>query len=270
MSFQPPLIMGILNVTPDSFYDGGRYLSGLSAVEKGEEMVNLGADVVDIGGESTRPGAEPVSVDEELKRVIPVIEGLAGKCRISIDTMKPEVARAAVKAGAEVINDVSGLVNPEMREVAAEFEATVCIMHMKGEPRTMQVAPAYDDVVAEVRDYLVCQAETAMREGIAKEKIWIDPGIGFGKTADHNLSLLKHISEFTATGYPVLVGVSRKSFIGKLLSDAREPLPVEERLDGTLAAQIMAMERGAQILRVHDVQSAKRSVKMASAILSAR
>lgn len=264
-----PVIMGILNVTPDSFSDGGRFFDPGLAVDRGLEMVSEGASIVDVGGESTRPGAEPVSESDELARVLPVVQGLVAEgVRVSIDSMKPGVARAAVEAGASVINDVGGLRDPEMRAVAAETGATVCIMHMRGEPRTMQSGITYEDVVGEVCDYLVEQAELAMEAGVEREKIWIDPGIGFGKTVEHNLQLIKGLGVFVESGYPVLVGISRKSFIGKLLGSDREPIPVEGRLEGTVAAQVLAWERGARILRVHDVQAAKRSLQIAEAILT--
>lgn len=265
-----PLIMGVLNVTPDSFSDGGRWGSVSAAVERGLAMVSEGADWVDVGGESTRPGAAPVSVEEELRRVLPVVEGLvAAGVRVSIDTMKAEVARAAVGAGAGLINDVSGFRDGAMRAVAVETGAGVCVMHMRGEPRTMQGDLVYGDVVGEVRDYLAGQAGLLEAGGVLREKIWVDPGIGFGKTVGQNLRLIRELASIVGLGYPVLVGVSRKSFIGKLLGSEREPAPVEDRLEGTLAAQVLALANGAGILRVHDVLAAKRSLMIAHAVLTA-
>jgi len=261
--------MGILNVTPDSFSDGGLHFAPRDAVSAGLRMVGDGADIVDVGGESTRPGAEPVPVEEELRRVIPVVEALASEGTIvSVDTMKAAVAREALAAGARIVNDVTALRDPEMVEVVAAAQCTVCLMHMKGEPRTMQSNPEYVDVVAEVRDYLVDRARFAESRGIAPDRIWIDPGFGFGKTVRHNLLLLKHLDAFVATGYPVLIGVSRKSTIGKLLNP-ENPLPVEERYEGTLAAQVVAQTKGARIIRTHDVKSAKRAAMITAAILDA-
>ncbi len=260
--------MGILNVTPDSFSDGGLFLDGEAAIEHGLRLVAEGADIVDVGGESTRPGAQPVDVSEELRRVVPVVSALARHgIAVSIDTMKPEVARAALESGATIVNDVSGLRSSEMRKVCAESGATVCIMHMLGEPRTMQTAPAYGDVVREVSDYLVGQAELAIREGIAKERIWLDPGIGFGKTVDQNLMLLKNLPKLVEQGYPVLVGVSRKSFLGKLGGSEEVPATMGDRLPGTLAAQVLAVSLEATIIRCHDVREARLSLQVAEAIL---
>jgi dihydropteroate synthase len=242
-----PLVMGILNVTPDSFSDGGRFFETDEAVAKGRSMIAEGADIIDVGGESTRPGAAPVEVDEELRRVVPVIEALAGHVRVSVDTTKDQVAEAAVDAGASLINDVSASLWP----VAARRGVGWVAMHRQGTPAIMQVDPHYDDVVAEVVDFLVERAGAAVDSGVAE--VWIDPGIGFGKTLQHNLELLAAVSTVTATGYPVLVGTSRKRFIGVLTAAGEEPDPVDERLPGSLATATWAMEAGASMVRVHDV-----------------
>ena len=242
-----PLVMGILNVTPDSFSDGGRFFETDEAVAKGRSMIAEGADVIDVGGESTRPGAAPVEVDEELRRVVPVIEALAGDVRVSVDTTKEPVAEAAIAAGASLINDVSASLWP----VAARRSVGWVAMHRQGTPATMQTDPRYDDVVAEVVDFLVERAGAAVDSGVPE--VWVDPGIGFGKTLQHNLELLAALSSVTATGYPVLVGTSRKHFIGVLTSAGEEPDPVEERLPGSLATATWAMQAGAGMVRVHDV-----------------
>lgn len=261
-----PALMGIINVTPDSFSDGGVHFSAQDAIDAGRRMIDEGADMVDVGGESTRPGADEVPADEELRRVIPVIQALANaSITVSIDTMKPRVASEALKAGAKIVNDVTAFSNPEMAGVAVEAGCTVCLMHMRGDPRTMQQNPVYHDVVGEVRDYLLARAAYAEGEGIARDKIWIDPGIGFGKTLAHNLLLLKHLDRLIETGYPVLIGVSRKSFIGRILSP-NNPAPIEDRLEGTLAAQVIAQTKGARIIRAHDVLQAKRAIDVAAAI----
>jgi dihydropteroate synthase len=234
--------MGVLNVTPDSFSDGGRWLDPGAAVAHGLQMAAEGADVVDVGGESTRPGAEPVPVDEELRRVLPVIEALAPSVRVSIDTRKAEVAEAAIGAGATLVNDVSASLAP----VAAAAGPGVgwVAMHMQGDPRTMQESPTYRDVVAEVRDFLVERAASA---GVAE--VWIDPGIGFGKTMAHNLALLAHLDELVATGLPVVVGTSRKSFLGRLTGGA----PADDRVEASVATAAWALAQGAAMVRVHDV-----------------
>jgi dihydropteroate synthase len=243
-----PLVMGVLNVTPDSFSDGGRWFDPDAAVEHGLELVAEGADVVDVGGESTRPGAEPVEEAEELRRVVGVVAALAPRVRVSVDTRKASVARAAVEAGATLVNDVSA----SLWGVAAETGAGWVAMHMSGEPATMQDSPAYDDVVAEVREFLVERAEAAQRAGV--EEVWIDPGFGFGKTADHNLALLRHLSALVATGFPVVVGTSRKSFLGKLTgSSPDQPAPVDDRLEASVATAVWSMTHGAAMVRVHDV-----------------
>ncbi|OJU61595.1 MAG: dihydropteroate synthase [Armatimonadetes bacterium 55-13] len=260
-----PALMGILNVTPDSFSDGGLYLEPKIAVDAGLRMIKEGADLVDVGGESTRPGAVPVSVDEELDRVIPVVEQLARHgVNISIDTMKPAVARRAILAGAILINDVSGFRNPEMIKVARDTGSYACVMHMLGEPQTMQDSPKYVDVVQEVRNYLLRQAETLLASGVSRERIWLDPGIGFGKTTEHNLDLIRNLDVLRKEGYPVMLGVSRKSFIGRLLGNENGPLSSEDRLEGTLVAQVIGQQNGAQIIRSHDVRASRRAMDMAA------
>jgi dihydropteroate synthase len=255
-----PLVMGVLNVTPDSFSDGGAYLDPEAAIARGLEMVAEGADVIDVGGESTRPGAEPVPEDEEIRRVVPVIEALRGHGRISIDTRHRPVAEAALDAGATLVNDVSA----SLHEVAAGRPGVGWVaMHMQGEPRTMQADPTYDDVVEEVRGFLVDRAEAALAAGV--EEVWIDPGFGFGKTAAHSLALLRHLDRIVATGYPVVVGTSRKAFLGRLMhaADLRAPLdplpttqaPPDDRLEGSLATAVWSMCQGARMVRVHDVRA---------------
>jgi dihydropteroate synthase len=243
--------MGVLNVTPDSFSDGGDYLDPDAAIAHGLEMFAEGADVVDVGGESTRPGAEPVDETEEKRRVLPVVAALAPHGRVSIDSRKTGVAEAAIEAGATLVNDVSATLHP----VAAANGAGWVAMHMQGEPRTMQRHPVYAEVVTEVRDFLVERAETAVAAGV--REVWIDPGFGFGKTADHNLSLLKHIDVLVATGFPVVAGTSRKTFIGRLTAAAdgtgEDPLPPDQRLEGSVATAVWAMTRGVGMVRVHDV-----------------
>jgi dihydropteroate synthase len=245
--------MGVINVTPDSFSDGGRYVAPEAAVAHGRALLADGADWLDVGGESTRPGATPVSELEELRRVIPVVEALAADgARVSIDTRKPAVARAAVAAGATLLNDV-GATNGA---VAAELGVAWAAMHAQGEPATMQDDPRYNDVVAEVRRDLVARADAASAAGVPE--VWIDPGIGFGKTHDHNLRLLAHLDELVATGYPVLVGTSRKGFLGRILgtSDGRtDPAPVDDRLEGSLTTATWAMTCGAAMVRAHDVRA---------------
>lgn len=258
--------MGVLNVTPDSFSDGGEFHSVEAAVQHGIALFDEGADIVDVGGESTRPGAEPVGAEEELRRVLPVIEALvAEEIPVSVDTSKAAVAGAAVSAGAAVINDVYALRGEGMLQAVAEIDTPVCIMHMLGDPLTMQSDPRYGDVVTEVLDWLLERAEVAVAAGIARERVWIDPGIGFGKTVDHNLSLLRSVAEFASSGYPVVIGASRKSFIGKL---ADEPEAVN-RLPGSLAAALYAAQKGARVLRVHDVAATVQALAVQSAILDA-
>ena len=245
-----PLVMGILNVTPDSFSDGGEWFQSERAIMRAHEMIAEGADIVDVGGESTRPGADPVPADEEIRRVIPVIEALAGQVRVSIDTTKPAVAEAAVEAGATLVNDVSATLWP----VAARCGAGWVAMHRQGTAKSMQLDPHYDDVVAEVTAMLVDRAGQAAAGGV--EEVWIDPGIGFGKTVEHNLSLLGSVSDLVATGYPVLVGTSRKGFLGQVARSADGSVaPVADRLPASLATATWAMQQGAQMVRVHDVSA---------------
>jgi dihydropteroate synthase len=240
--------MGVLNVTPDSFSDGGRYLDPEKALVRGLEMVAEGADLVDVGGESSRPGAEPVPAGEECRRVVPVIEALAPHVRVSVDTVKPAVAEAAVAAGATLVNDISATLWP----VAAAHGVGWVAMHMRGTPPTMQDDPRYGDVAAEVRSFLVARARDARAGGV--DEVWVDPGIGFGKTTAQNLSLLRHLSELVAEGFPVLVGTSRKSFLGRLAPTADgRPGPVEDRLAASLSTATWAMLGGAAMVRVHDV-----------------
>jgi dihydropteroate synthase len=262
------LIMGVVNVTPDSFSDGGRFLDADAAVEHGLRLAGEGADILDIGGESTRPGAEPVGADEELRRVVPVIERLArsGQVRLSIDTTKAGVARAALEAGATLVNDVSALrFDPEMAALVAETGAGCCLMHMLGEPRTMQENPRYEDVVSEVKAFLEERLAFAVGEGIDEDRVWLDPGIGFGKTVEHNLELLRRLDEIVAIGRPVVVGTSRKSFLGKLAGGRGEG----ERLPGTIATNVLALERGASVFRVHDVAPNADALAVATATVRA-
>jgi dihydropteroate synthase len=245
-----PLVMGVLNVTPDSFSDGGRWLDPDAAVARGLAMVAEGADVVDVGGESTRPGAAAVEEAEELRRVVPVIEALAPHVRVSVDTRKAAVAERAVAAGATLVNDVSA----SLDAVAAAAGVGWVAMHMRGEPRTMQASPEYGDVVGDVEAFLVARAERARGAGV--QEVWIDPGIGFGKTAGHNLALLRRLGRLVATGYPVMVGTSRKSFLGRLsVAEGEEPAPVDDRLEASLATAVWAMDQGAAMVRVHDVRA---------------
>ncbi len=249
--------MGVLNVTPDSFSDGGKFFSVDDAVRHGLRMMEDGADFIDVGGESSRPGAEPISADEETRRVMPVIEALVREgAVVSIDTYKPEVADAAVKGGAKIVNDITGFQNPLMRDVVVSHQAIAVIMHMQGTPQNMQDSPKYENVVKEVKGFLKSQAELLKKEGLKEENIWIDPGIGFGKTLEHNLFLLRSVGDIAALGYSVLVGASRKSFIGKLTD---EPVP-EKRLAGSISAGIYALTHGVRILRVHDVRETKQAL----------
>lgn len=257
--------MGILNVTPDSFSDSGLYLSKNRAVEHALEMQDEGADIIDIGGESTRPGAEAVYIKEEIKRVVPVIEELVKKIKIpiSIDTYKSAVAKAALSAGASIINDISGLrFDPKMPGLVAQHQVPVVIMHIKGTPKNMQKTPTYKALIPEIMDYLREGIEIAQRAGAAEDKIIIDPGIGFGKTVEHNLEIIKRLNELTGFEKPILLGPSRKSFIGKTLGD----LPVTERLEGTTAAVAIGIFNGANIIRVHDVKAMVRVARIADGI----
>ncbi|HEX6439669.1 MAG TPA: dihydropteroate synthase [Candidatus Binatia bacterium] len=259
------VVMGIVNVTPDSFYDGGKRFDGARAIAGAIEMIDSGAEILDIGGESTRPGAQPVSVDEELRRVLPVIRELRQRSSvpISIDTYKEAVARAALDAGADIVNDISALrFDPAMAALVARSGVPVILMHMQGVPQTMQREPRYQDVVLEVQDFLAARVRSASLAGIAREQIIIDPGIGFGKTLVHNLALLKDLHSLKSLGQPLLIGVSRKAFIGRILNSAAP----EERLEGSLAAAVAATLSGANIVRVHDVSETVRALRVTDAI----
>jgi dihydropteroate synthase len=265
MNLPRPAVMGVVNVTPDSFSDGGLYLDVDAAVAHGEELVHDGAAIVDVGGESTRPGAAPVDEEEELQRVIPVVERLTVRgATVSIDTRKAAVAEQALQAGARIVNDVSAFRHaPEIAGLVAGAGASCCLMHMLGDdPRTMQDAPAYDDVVSDVKAFLEERLTFAVNEGVPEERVWLDPGIGFGKTLEHNLELLRRLDEIVAIGRPVVIGTSRKSFLGKLTG--RDPA---DRVAGTLATLVLALERGAQIFRVHDVPEAVDALTVATATL---
>jgi len=263
-----PRLMGIVNITPDSFSDGGQFLETDAAIAHARRLIAEGADVLDIGGESTRPGAAPVGEAEEIARVVPVIEAIRGESEvpISVDTMKPAVARAAVMAGATMWNDVTALrFATDSFATAAELGCEVVLMHMQGEPRTMQAAPLYDDVVAEVADFLAKSADVAIAAGVRRENLWLDPGVGFGKTVDHSLTLLRHLERIVALGFPVLVGVSRKSSIARIAGDkSRE----HQRLGGSLAAALAAARAGAAMLRVHDVAETRQALAVDAAISS--
>lgn len=258
-----PRVMGILNVTPDSFSDGGDFFDPASALDYARAMVAAGADLIDVGGESTRPGAAPVHLEDELRRVIPVIEALAAELPvpISVDTSKPEVMAAAVRAGAAMINDVGALGTPGALEAVRDLGVPVCLMHMRGEPRTMQVAPHYGDVVGEVRDFLDQRIAACVAEGVPRERLVVDPGFGFGKTLEHNLALLARLAELQGLGLPILVGLSRKSMLGAITGRA-----VGDRLSASLAAALLAVERGASILRVHDVAATVDALKVHEAV----
>lgn len=257
--------MGVVNVTPDSFSDGGLYLEKKKAVQRALELVGEGADIVDVGGESTRPGSDPIPAKEEIRRLIPVISSVREKTDvlISVDTTKSEVAEAALDAGASIINDISSLrVDPEMASLVVQRDAPVILMHMKGTPKTMQINPSYTDLLEEVKSFLRERIELALASGFKKEKIIIDPGIGFGKRYEDNLTLINNLLVFEDLDRPILVGPSRKSFIGKILN-----LPPLERIEGTIASSIISIIRGAHILRVHDVAPVKRALLVAEAIL---
>jgi dihydropteroate synthase len=257
-------LMGVVNVTPDSFSDGGLYLDPDQAIAHGHQLAEDGAEILDVGGESTRPGAEAVPEAEELRRVIPVIQGLvATQAQISIDTSKAAVAAAALDAGAEIVNDVTALRgDPGMASLCAERDAIVVLMHMRGRPRTMQEDPRYEDVVAEVKAFLAERLGAARAAGIAEERVWLDPGIGFGKTAAHNMELLRRLGELRDLGRPLVIGTSRKSFIGKVDGSA-----AGERLGGTIASSMLAAAEGAEVLRVHDVAEVRQALAVATAIL---
>jgi dihydropteroate synthase len=258
--------MGVVNVTPDSFSDGGRFFEAGVAVEHGLALAEEGAAILDVGGESTRPGAAPVSEEEELRRVLPVVDQLAAAGhRISIDTTKVAVARAALDAGATIVNDVSAFrFEPGLAGLVAEREAHCCVMHMLGEPRTMQEDPRYEDVVSEVKAFLEERLAFAVAEGVPEESVWLDPGIGFGKTVEHNLELLRRLGEIVAIGRPVVIGTSRKSFLGRLAGGK----PEGERLPGTIATNVLALERGASVFRVHDVAPVLDALTVAAATVN--
>jgi dihydropteroate synthase len=266
--------MGVVNVTPDSFSDGGLYLDAQAAIAHARELIGEGAEIVDVGGESTRPGAEPVSAEEELRRVLPVVEGIVAAsagAQVSIDTSKAAVARACIAAGATLVNDVSALrADPEMAALVADRGAECCLMHMQGEPRTMQADPRYEDVVDDVRAFLEERMAYAVAQGVREERILLDPGIGFGKTVAHNLTLLRRLDELCALGRPLVVGTSRKSFIGRVLADAAgqdEPVATARRLEGTIATSVLAYERGASVFRVHDVAPVRDALTVTAATL---
>ena len=266
LDLSKPSVMGILNVTPDSFSDGGRFISAESAVQQAREMINAGADIIDIGGESTRPGATEVSIAEERQRVIPVVSAIRHEFPhtiISVDTRKPEIMADAINAGAHLINDVYALRSPGAMELIANSNVAVCLMHMQGEPRTMQVEPQYDNVVDEVYHFLQQRIEACVTAGISEQRIIVDPGFGFGKNLNHNLELLKHLDRFKQLGVAVLVGVSRKSMIGALLDK-----PVDQRLYGSLGLAAVALWLDANIIRVHDVAPTRDVVKVIGAIKS--
>jgi dihydropteroate synthase len=262
-----PLIMGVLNVTPDSFSDGGEFLDADAAVAHAARLGEEGAGIVDVGGESTRPGADPVPANVELERVVPVVERVSQTLglRVSIDTAKVAVAEAAIQAGARVVNDVTAFrAEPELAGLVAGLGAGCCLMHMQGEPRTMQVDPRYDEVVSDVKAFLEERLAFAVGEGVPEDRVWLDPGIGFGKTLEHNLELLRRLDEIVAIGRPVVIGTSRKSFLGKITGR-----PEKERLAGTIATNVMAYERGAAIFRVHDVAPVAEALKVAAVTVGA-
>lgn len=262
------LIMGILNVTPDSFSDAGSYMKPQAAYRRALQMEQEGADIIDIGGESTRPGSSPVSEKEEIRRVIPVLERLEGRIRIpiSVDTNKPEVARQALEHGASIINDITGLHKANsLAGICSRYNAGLIIMHMKGTPRNMQKRPVYNDILKEIHSYLKQGISVALKNGVSRESIIIDPGIGFGKTVSHNLKIIKGLSYFKRMGFPVMVGISRKSFIGRLLD-----LEQGQRLLPTIAADVVAICNGADMIRVHDVRQAYISARMADAVISVK
>jgi dihydropteroate synthase len=266
LSLERPLVMGIVNVTPDSFYDGGRHASAAAAIAHARRLAEEGADLLDVGGESSRPGSEAVSLDEELARVLPVLDGLRDlEVPLSVDTTKPEVMRAAIAAGAAMVNDITALAAPGALAAVAASDAAVCLMHMRGEPKTMQADPVYADVVAEVRDFLAARVAACVAAGIARDRIAIDPGFGFGKTLDHNLELLRQLGTIAALGLPVLAGWSRKSSLGRITGRA-----AEDRLAGSLAAVLIAVQHGAKIVRVHDVAATRDVLAVFAAVQGKR
>ena len=262
LNLSRPLVMGVVNITPDSFSDGGKFLATNAAIDHGLQLIEEGADILDIGGESTRPGAEPVNIAEELRRVLPIIQAMQRKnVPISIDTMKPEVMKAAIQAGVSMVNDVNALRADGAVEICAESNVGVCLMHMQGSPRTMQLEPTYSDVVAEVKTFLLDRAQACERAGIARDRIVIDPGFGFGKNREHNLTLLRRLKEFRELGYAVLAGLSRKSVLGKITGQE-----VVSRVPASVAAAMLAAQTGAHIVRVHDVRATKDALAILHAV----
>ncbi len=262
LALDRPLVMGVVNVTPDSFYDGGRHADAGAAIARARQLAAEGADLLDVGGESSRPGAAPVTAEEELARVLPVLEGTADLgVPVSVDTTKPEVMRAVLARGAAMINDITALATPGALELVAASDAAVCVMHMQGSPRTMQADPTYADVTAEVRDFLAARAAACVEAGVACDRIVVDPGFGFGKTVGHNLTLLARLGEIAALGFPVLAGWSRKSSLGRITGR-----PAEERLAGSVAAALIAVQRGARIVRVHDVAATRDALAVLAAV----
>jgi dihydropteroate synthase len=257
-----PLVMGVVNVTPDSFYDGGRYASSAAAITHARRLAEEGADLLDVGGESSRPGSQAVPLEEELARVLPVLDGLRDlEVPVSVDTTKPDVMRAAIAGGAAMINDITALAAPGAIDAVATSDAAVCLMHMQGEPRTMQADPVYADVVAEVREFLAARVAACVAAGIPRDRIVIDPGFGFGKTVEHNLTLLRSLGAIAALGVPVLAGWSRKSSLGRITGRA-----LEERLAASLAAALIAVQHGARIVRVHDVAATRDVLAVLAAV----
>src|SRR4051794_33342815 len=268
LSGPDPVLMGILNVTPDSFSDGGEFFGIEAAIFQAERMLDEGAHIIDVGGESTRPGSDPVNPEEEMRRVMPVVRGILDACPkalISIDTYRASTAEAALDAGAQIVNDVTALRDPEMAALIAQRGCPIVLMHMLGEPKSMQQNPRYEDVVREVRDFLAARAERAVAAGVPEENIVVDPGIGFGKTLQHNLELLNNLDALVPLGFPVLVGTSRKSFLGKILGSD----DTKSRLFGTVASMVLAYERGATLFRVHDVRPNREALAVARAVRGA-
>ncbi len=264
LDLSKPCVMGIVNVTPDSFSDGGKFNTTEKAIEHALQLVEEGAEILDIGGESTRPGATPVPLDEELKRVIPVIEGLRDVgVPLSIDTYKPQVMQAAITAGADIVNDVCALREPQALEIVAASKAGVCLMHMQGRPQTMQADPQYDDVVSEVRNFLKARLDAAEQAGIDRSRIVLDPGFGFGKRTAHNLTLLNHLNDIQALGLPLLIGLSRKSVLGQVVGSS-----VDERIHASIAASVVSVMKGANIVRVHDVKPTIDALKIVQAVMN--
>ena len=264
LDLSKPRVMGIVNVTPDSFSDGGKFNTTEKAIAHALQLVEEGAEILDIGGESTRPGATPVPLDEELKRVISVIEGLRDVgVPLSIDTYKPQVMQAAITAGADIVNDVCALREPQALKIVATSQAGVCLMHMQGRPQTMQADPQYDDVVSEVRDFLKDRLDAAVQAGIDPSRIVLDPGFGFGKRTAHNLTLLNHLNDIQALGLPLLIGLSRKSVLGQVVGSS-----VDERIHASIAASVVSVMKGANIVRVHDVKPTIDALKIVQAVMN--